>query len=120
MLGELLDFLGFLDHVEREDEFGIVVFQLLFEIIHDFRESRDVLLDVFLLGRKDIVGIEFGSRVIILLLLTKGIISPAAREHGPGPLRGLRATEARRHVREEVPFHTGRRVGWAEALEVLR
>jgi chlorite dismutase len=35
-------------------------------------------------------------------------------------MRGLRATEARRHVREEVPFHTGRRVTWLEALEVLR
>jgi chlorite dismutase len=35
-------------------------------------------------------------------------------------MRGLRATEARRHVREEVPFHTGRRVTWGEALEVLR
>jgi chlorite dismutase len=35
-------------------------------------------------------------------------------------MRGLRATEARRHVREEVPFHTGRRVTWTEALEVLR
>ena len=35
-------------------------------------------------------------------------------------MRGLRATEARRHVREEIPFHTGRRVTWAEALEVLR
>ena len=35
-------------------------------------------------------------------------------------MRGLRATEARRHVREEVPFHTGRRETWGEALEVLR
>jgi len=35
-------------------------------------------------------------------------------------MRGLRATEARRHVREEVPFQTGRRVTWPEALEVLR
>jgi chlorite dismutase len=35
-------------------------------------------------------------------------------------MRDLRATQARRHVREEVPFHTGRRVDWDEALEVLR
>lgn len=35
-------------------------------------------------------------------------------------MRDLRATQARRHVREEVPFHTGRRVGWDEAVEVLR
>ena len=35
-------------------------------------------------------------------------------------MRDLRATEARRHVREEIPFHTGRRVTWLEALEVLR
>jgi chlorite dismutase len=35
-------------------------------------------------------------------------------------MRGLRGTQARRHVREEIPFHTGRRVSWDEALEVLR
>ena len=34
-------------------------------------------------------------------------------------MRGLRATQARRHVREETPFHTGRRVDAAGALEVL-
>jgi chlorite dismutase len=34
-------------------------------------------------------------------------------------MRALRATEARRHVREEVPFFTGRRVGAAELVEVL-
>lgn len=34
-------------------------------------------------------------------------------------MRDLRATEARRHVREEVPFYTGRRVETAEAVEVL-
>lgn len=35
-------------------------------------------------------------------------------------MRDLRATEARRHVREEVPFYTGRRIGTAEIPEVLR
>jgi peroxiredoxin len=35
-------------------------------------------------------------------------------------MRHLRATGARRHVREEVPFYTGRRVDAAGALEVLR
>ncbi len=35
-------------------------------------------------------------------------------------MRDLRSTQARRHVREEVPFHTGRRVTWTEAVEVLR
>lgn len=35
-------------------------------------------------------------------------------------MRDLRATEARRHVREEVPFYTGRRISAAEVLEVLR
>ena len=34
-------------------------------------------------------------------------------------MRDLRYTEARRHVREEVPFYTGRRVETAEAVEVL-
>lgn len=34
-------------------------------------------------------------------------------------MRDLRATEARRHVREEVPFHTGRRIELAELGEVL-
>ena len=34
-------------------------------------------------------------------------------------MRGLRATQARRHVREETPFHTGRRVDAAGAVEVL-
>jgi len=34
-------------------------------------------------------------------------------------MRGLRATDARRHVREEVPFHTGRRIEIAELAEVL-
>jgi len=35
-------------------------------------------------------------------------------------MRGLRATGARRHVREEVPFHTGRRVDAAGVVEVVR
>lgn len=34
-------------------------------------------------------------------------------------MRDLRATDARRHVREEVPFYTGRRVEIAELTEVL-
>jgi chlorite dismutase len=34
-------------------------------------------------------------------------------------MRDLRATDARRHVREEVPFYTGRRVTVAELAEVL-
>ncbi|PZU49749.1 MAG: chlorite dismutase [Microbacterium sp.] len=34
-------------------------------------------------------------------------------------MRDLRATDARRHVREEVPFYTGRRVQIAELAEVL-
>lgn len=34
-------------------------------------------------------------------------------------MRALRATEARRHVREEVPFFTGRRVDATELAEVL-
>jgi chlorite dismutase len=35
-------------------------------------------------------------------------------------MRGLRNTDARRHVREEVPFYTGRRVTTAEMVEVLQ
>jgi chlorite dismutase len=34
-------------------------------------------------------------------------------------MRHLRATEARNHVREEIPFYTGRRVTPAEIAEVL-
>jgi chlorite dismutase len=34
-------------------------------------------------------------------------------------MRDLRSTQARRHVREEIPFHTGRRVSAIEAIEVL-
>ncbi|WP_188241633.1 MULTISPECIES: hydrogen peroxide-dependent heme synthase [Microbacterium] len=34
-------------------------------------------------------------------------------------MRHLRQTEARRHVREEVPFFTGRRIGLDEIAEVL-
>ena len=34
-------------------------------------------------------------------------------------MRDLRATDARRHVREEVPFYTGRRVEITELAEVL-
>jgi chlorite dismutase len=34
-------------------------------------------------------------------------------------MRDLRATDARRHVREEVPFFTGRRIAPAEVAEVL-
>ena len=34
-------------------------------------------------------------------------------------MRDLRDTDARRHVREEIPFYTGRRVTTAEAVEVL-
>lgn len=35
-------------------------------------------------------------------------------------MRHLRQTEARRHVREEVPFYTGRRIPVSEIAEVLR
>jgi len=35
-------------------------------------------------------------------------------------MRDLRATQARRHVREEIPFHTGRRIDEVELIEVLR
>ncbi|MEO8260940.1 MAG: hydrogen peroxide-dependent heme synthase [Pseudolysinimonas sp.] len=35
-------------------------------------------------------------------------------------MRHLRNTEARRHVRDEVPFFTGRRIDPAEVAEVLR
>jgi chlorite dismutase len=35
-------------------------------------------------------------------------------------MRELRYTEARRHVREEVPFFTGRRIQPAEVVEVLQ
>jgi len=35
-------------------------------------------------------------------------------------MRDLRSTEARRHVREEIPFYTGRLVDTAGAAEVLR
>ncbi|ANJ25506.1 hydrogen peroxide-dependent heme synthase [Agromyces aureus] len=35
-------------------------------------------------------------------------------------MRELRATDARRHVREEVPFYTGRRISTAELVEVLQ
>jgi hydrogen peroxide-dependent heme synthase len=35
-------------------------------------------------------------------------------------MRDLRATEARRHVREEIPFYTGRLVDATGAAEVLR
>jgi chlorite dismutase len=35
-------------------------------------------------------------------------------------MRDLRATDARRHVREEVPFYTGRRIQTAEIPEVLQ
>ena len=35
-------------------------------------------------------------------------------------MRHLRQTEARRHVREEVPFYTGRRISTSEIPEVLR
>jgi chlorite dismutase len=34
-------------------------------------------------------------------------------------MRHLRATEARNHVREEVPFYTGRRISADEVAEVL-
>ena len=35
-------------------------------------------------------------------------------------MRDLRSTEARRHVREEVPFYTGRRISVDEIEEVIR
>ncbi len=35
-------------------------------------------------------------------------------------MRHLRKTEARRHVREEIPFYTGRRIASSEIAEVLR
>ena len=34
-------------------------------------------------------------------------------------MRHLRQTDARRHVREEVPFYTGRRIATTELPEVL-
>jgi len=35
-------------------------------------------------------------------------------------MREMRYTDARRHVREEIPFYTGRRVDIASAVDVLR
>jgi len=35
-------------------------------------------------------------------------------------MRDLRSTAARRHVREEIPFHTGHLVGLEDIVEVLR
>jgi chlorite dismutase len=35
-------------------------------------------------------------------------------------MRDLRSTQARRHVREEIPFHTGRRIDSDGVIEVLR
>lgn len=35
-------------------------------------------------------------------------------------MRHLRASDARRHVREEVPFYTGRRVSLSTAVDLLR
>lgn len=35
-------------------------------------------------------------------------------------MRALRATDARRHMREEVPFYTGRKVSLEQIAEVLR
>jgi chlorite dismutase len=35
-------------------------------------------------------------------------------------MRDLRATDARLHVREEVPFYTGRRISTAELVEVVQ
>ena len=35
-------------------------------------------------------------------------------------MRRLRSTEARNHVREEIPFYTGRRIAAAEVAEVLK
>lgn len=35
-------------------------------------------------------------------------------------MRHLRTTEARNHVREEIPFYTGRRIAAAEVAEVLK
>jgi chlorite dismutase len=35
-------------------------------------------------------------------------------------MRHLRQTEARRHVREEIPFYTGRRIAAASVFEVVR
>jgi chlorite dismutase len=35
-------------------------------------------------------------------------------------MRHLRQTDARRHVREEIPFYTGRRIDTAEVIEVLQ
>jgi chlorite dismutase len=34
-------------------------------------------------------------------------------------MRALRATDARMHVREEVPFFTGRRIEISEIAEVI-
>ncbi|MBC9937466.1 MULTISPECIES: hydrogen peroxide-dependent heme synthase [unclassified Leucobacter] len=35
-------------------------------------------------------------------------------------MRALRATDARRHMREETPFYTGRRISVAQVAQVLR
>lgn len=35
-------------------------------------------------------------------------------------MRAMRETDARRHVREEIPFYTGRRIDAASAVEVVR
>ena len=55
---------------------------------------------------------------------TKAKVMRAAKESGYAPdakivdlMRHLRASEARRHVRTEIPFYTGRRKSVAELVE---
>jgi chlorite dismutase len=35
-------------------------------------------------------------------------------------MRQLRSSQARRHVREEIPFYTGRLIDAATAVDILR
>jgi chlorite dismutase len=84
-------------------------------------ERRDMLIDHGMKGRKypQVISNTVSSFALndyewILALEAPDLVDLVDL------MRYLRETEARRHVREEVPFYTGRRINHDEIAEVLQ
>ncbi|MUK02736.1 chlorite dismutase [Vibrio cholerae] len=84
-------------------------------------ERRDMLIDHGMKGRKypQVISNTVSSFALndyewILALEAPDLVDLVDL------MRYLRETEARRHVREEVPFYTGRRINHDEIAEVLK
>ena len=84
-------------------------------------ERRDMLIDHGMKGRKypQVIANTVSSFALNDYEWILGLEAPELVDL-VDLMRYLRETEARRHVREEVPFYTGRRINHDEIAEVLQ